>query len=1016
VKQQNGDEGAIQARIMEWWEEGESAPKAEEQWENVNKKKPKNKYIGGGGSGSAYNNERSVRESGRGRGGGPSGRGGRGAGGYRGRGGAPSGRGPKGVVGKPRDAPAPPLGTEETAKPEADNAPGAVLVSSPAPTAASVVQNGGRATTKEYVTTESKPARVQPEGFISSNDPTPSGRTAAAAAAAEPVVRIGGNVWATKGAAHIIQAQKPLPPPVVPPSRHTSTSKARNLPVESKNESESSAQHSEPLSPNVPLPVAPCAPLESTLEQDIGALDISAGAETSGPEDTFNTPTATVDQAETDTLLSEASSMAGLSASVNGANVNAAGWKPLLNENGNVIDLAPPAEESKNEPEEEMSYEDLPVPPRVVSPQLSSAADPQLPPQEIVTSSIVGKPGQSVVLNMGRWDVNDGDEQAIDFGFGSFGVDADDAPEETAPSNGLPAVVTDKVTTATEAVAAATLSPARPPPGLGLGGGAMPPMPAGAVLVHELEGKLEAATKAKEEAAPEVPDKAQSAAEEDKSPGPQTQPAEAPPTANVSVPSTSLPQAPGMSGPQTSAGGMYPSVGYGAAPGMTNMYSAYSGAGGFMGGVGAGGMPTLLNPQQQAQQVAAQQAAQQHSSKDDATETASTTAASTAGAAQTNPSSASSASALNSAFPPGMMAYNPAAAAAFGGGFYGQHAGYAHHGHQMAGAQGLSGNVNLPYGAYGGYPPAQFGAGAGGYASAYQQQLAAQMGVGGGVGGPPGSSQAGGVGYGVGGAYGDSAGGNQGSSGGVGEQQHLNLGGVGGSGNDSRGIGGGGGGGGGYAGNKSNYRGNRNNNSNYNQGGGGGGGGYGSHSHSQQSQYSQHNPAGLHQQHGGLGYGGGNPYGAGMGGYGSQGMDHFQAQRGYGGVGLHSHNAYGMQQQNSYGNQALGGGQGGFGQAQDSGMDSLDSRGGGHKNKGNKGPRGAGGFGNTTNMQHQFQQGSGGVGGGQPFGGLQQQGPEHGSAGGSSAGGGGNSSTGGWGQQGWGGAGATNSWQQGGGN
>jgi hypothetical protein len=48
----------------------------------VNKKNQKNKYIGGGGfgSGSAYNNEWGGRESGCGHGGGPSGRGGPGAG------------------------------------------------------------------------------------------------------------------------------------------------------------------------------------------------------------------------------------------------------------------------------------------------------------------------------------------------------------------------------------------------------------------------------------------------------------------------------------------------------------------------------------------------------------------------------------------------------------------------------------------------------------------------------------------------------------------------------------------------------------------------------------------------------------------------------------------------------------------------------------------------------------------------------------------------------------------------
>jgi hypothetical protein len=75
---------------------------------------------------------------------------------------------------------------------------------------------------------------------------------------------------------------------------------------------------------------------------------------------------------------------------------------------------------------------------------------------------------------MGHWETGDGEDD-LDFGFGSFG----------APENDTDISATE---TAKSTAANASASPARPPPGL-----SMPPMPAGAMLVHELENKLEAA-------------------------------------------------------------------------------------------------------------------------------------------------------------------------------------------------------------------------------------------------------------------------------------------------------------------------------------------------------------------------------------------------------------------------------------------------------------------------------------------------------------------------------------------
>jgi hypothetical protein len=77
----------------------------------------------------------------------------------------------------------------------------------------------------------------------------------------------------------------------------------------------------------------------------------------------------------------------------------------------------------------------------------------------------------------------DGDDsQNLDFGFGSFGADND-----AIDTSASPAAPKD----AAEAAAAA-VSPARPPPGLSLRG--MPPMPESAVMVHELENKMESAS------------------------------------------------------------------------------------------------------------------------------------------------------------------------------------------------------------------------------------------------------------------------------------------------------------------------------------------------------------------------------------------------------------------------------------------------------------------------------------------------------------------------------------------
>jgi hypothetical protein len=102
-------------------------------------------------------------------------------------------------------------------------------------------------------------------------------------------------------------------------------------------------------------------------------------------------------------------------------------------------------------------------------------------------------PAAHKVLNMGHWETGGGDDSDnIDFGFGFGAVDSD-VPASSAPNAGPAAPKEAAVPPpAPSATVAGTLSPARPPPGLSIGG--MPPMPVSAVMVHELENELENAT------------------------------------------------------------------------------------------------------------------------------------------------------------------------------------------------------------------------------------------------------------------------------------------------------------------------------------------------------------------------------------------------------------------------------------------------------------------------------------------------------------------------------------------
>jgi len=178
-------------------------------------------------------------------------------------------------------------------------------------------------------------------------------------------VRSTGNVWALKGSAHLIKAEhspkQPSPlqpaalPPVIPTVKPVTDTKPKRAAI---------------VSPQIPESSAPPAP--SPLESE-------------------------------------------LPASVNGANINAAGWKPST-ETTTLDSLA-----------------------SSISQSIVKESQPPKPP----TPVIVPKPQPTNVLNLAHWETGENDEtQHLDFGFGSFGAE-NETPSvgETTLSNSTPSVV-----------------------------------------------------------------------------------------------------------------------------------------------------------------------------------------------------------------------------------------------------------------------------------------------------------------------------------------------------------------------------------------------------------------------------------------------------------------------------------------------------------------------------------------------------------------------------------------------
>jgi len=326
-----------------------------------------------------------------------------------------------------------------------------------------------------------------------------------------------GNVWATRGSAHLIQAEKPKPSQ--PRQKHNQQHQQN---VEDSSSISATALTIEPSPSDGQSDVVISEQKQTTSASSTTTIEDLIGVTTSK---TVDTVAATTSKTSSSSATTKDNDDNGLSASVNGANINAAGWKPHSTNSSNtnkkpqdtitedsVIDtttqLLNLSSEGKQQQQQQQQAEDD----AIVNTEISSNEPSTV---AAVVASVAVEPvlKSSNVLNMAHWAPGEGeDSQNVDFAFGSYGVGGDDvgSVEDTS------AIVSNATTgsslvpnnTATEAVNAvtergggnggggvgSTISPARPPPGLGLG---MPPMPEEIVSVHDLENKLESSASLK---------------------------------------------------------------------------------------------------------------------------------------------------------------------------------------------------------------------------------------------------------------------------------------------------------------------------------------------------------------------------------------------------------------------------------------------------------------------------------------------------------------------------------------
>jgi hypothetical protein len=458
-KSLSGDEAKIRERISEWWDEPYDGPH-EEAWEDVNKKHPK-KIIGKYPSVASGRGGRVSDRGGRGRSGGRSGREGGRTSTTGGRGGR-DGRGPRVA----------PVEASEEIQPEG----------TASPTAAAPTSAASKAPQGAWAKKESTPSsELVPETTPMVEPPAPEPPAAAVlntviappaptvpvpAPQIKPVRPAGppGNVWATRGSAHLIQAEKPrhsqpvlTPFTVAPPTMST------------------------------PTPVAPMKPPTPPVTESL-----SMSPPTPTPVSLDSSPTVEVSSGP-----SALETVASLNSS--SVAVGARGPSPVITQEAPppAPPVAPPAP-APWEPSEDIPL--APPPPREVP----------MPPAPPPVAPAPPKPSTMSVLNMGHWEAADADDSNLDFGFGSFGNDNDvgGSSLDTGVQASSVANLQHQASSApkeppSSQPSATAPSPARPPPGLSIGG--MPPMPANAVLVHELENKLEEVSLANKSSSPVPP-------------------------------------------------------------------------------------------------------------------------------------------------------------------------------------------------------------------------------------------------------------------------------------------------------------------------------------------------------------------------------------------------------------------------------------------------------------------------------------------------------------------------------
>lgn len=518
VKALKGDEDKIRATIEEWWDEPE---KVEPEWEDVNKKgSKKNTNI----SSSSRSHSSTYRGGGRG---GYTSRGGGGGRGFsRDRAG---GRGErryrdntdKGKYGKPSERP--PVGEVYSSsgsghRPKSAWTGESKLTDKQQPELTSTLTQDNPPLSDG--TKFNKPPASDVGGTELMSTPQPVAPRPAAA----------GNVWATKGSAHLIEAEKPKPPPAPimrQPISAPQNGKKDRSPVENKPQQQLLQEDLEELLSSPVNPAGPGAISPDTDDSGTGGHNlvsaISPPSHSMGEDLKSMLPengnAVSVSNAwKSDVGLSSPHSPASHLAAASVAIVPPSETQqsiPSLD-----IGLSEPEESvvATNDVDHEVNVTSVPFVEenQTTEPVLSSVTEPTSSEQPKSTAETATPSLPAGILNMGKWD-SEADDAGLDFGFGSFGHDSDppEANEEeeiapptasetvsstlsqatsqseqisqlNPPSSSLPVHAAPESLPPTSTVSA---SPARPPPGLSIGG--MPPMPANAVLVHELENKLD---------------------------------------------------------------------------------------------------------------------------------------------------------------------------------------------------------------------------------------------------------------------------------------------------------------------------------------------------------------------------------------------------------------------------------------------------------------------------------------------------------------------------------------------